>query len=69
MMTQSNQWTKTWIRILKFLCYYRHKRLNELKSQWKIKHTKNVISRHRKMDRERVFQSFPTQTISVKKSD
>ena len=34
------------------LCYYIHKRLNELKSQWKTKHTKNVIIRHRKMDRE-----------------
>ena len=34
------------------MCTYRHKRLSELKSHCKTKHTRNTIIRHHKMYRE-----------------
>ena len=34
------------------LCNYTHKRLSEMKNHCKTKHTKNIIIKHHKMDRE-----------------
>ena len=43
------------------LCTYRHKRLSELKSHCKNKHTKNTIIRHYKM--EIIFRKFPGKKV------
>ena len=46
------------------LCTYKHKRISELKSHCKKKHTKNVIIKHQKMDRENFTKVSSTNHFS-----
>ena len=46
------------------LCSYRHKRLSELKSHCKTKHTKNIIIKHQKMDRDNFTKVSSTNYFS-----
>ena len=46
------------------LCSYRHKRLSELKSHCKTKHTRNTIIRHHKTERENISKVSCTNYFS-----
>ena len=46
------------------LCSYRHKRISELKNHCKTKHTKNIIIKHKKMDRENFTKVSSTNYFS-----